>query len=138
MAEHDRKYETGYGKPPKVNQFQPGRSGNPKGRPKGSQNFKTDLTEELYELVRITENGRTKLATKQRALIKTMYQKALKGDLQAAKILFMSIEKFCSKEEEHNPAESKPLSKADEELLDRMVKNIAATLPIDDDGEDDQ
>jgi hypothetical protein len=31
-------YEVGYGRPPKGSQFTPGRSGNPKGRPKGARN----------------------------------------------------------------------------------------------------
>ena len=30
-------YEVGYGKPPQATRFQPGKSGNPKGRPKGSR-----------------------------------------------------------------------------------------------------
>ena len=33
-----KQYEVGYGKPPKSTQFKPGRSGNPKGRTKGSRN----------------------------------------------------------------------------------------------------
>ena len=33
-----RQYEVGYGKPPQATRFQPGKSGNPKGRPKGSRN----------------------------------------------------------------------------------------------------
>ena len=31
-------HEVGYGKPPKAHRFKPGRSGNPRGRPKGSRN----------------------------------------------------------------------------------------------------
>ncbi len=42
-------YEVGYGKPPRHTRFQPGRSGNPRGRPKDTKNLKTDLIEELAE-----------------------------------------------------------------------------------------
>ena len=31
-------YDVGYGKPPKATRFQPGTSGNPRGRPRGSRN----------------------------------------------------------------------------------------------------
>jgi hypothetical protein len=34
-------YDVGYGKPPKHTQFKPGHSGNPRGRRRGQQNFKT-------------------------------------------------------------------------------------------------
>ena len=35
--EEEPAYEVGYAKPPKATRFQPGKSGNPKGRPKGSR-----------------------------------------------------------------------------------------------------
>jgi hypothetical protein len=56
--------DVGYGKPPRETRFRKGRSGNPRGRPRGSRNFASLLEEALAEPVVITENGRRKRATK--------------------------------------------------------------------------
>jgi hypothetical protein len=42
-------YEVGYGRPPIHTRFKPGQSGNPAGRPKGAQNFATEIAAELKE-----------------------------------------------------------------------------------------
>jgi Family of unknown function (DUF5681) len=76
-------YKVGYGKPPKARQFKPGKSGNPKGRPKGSLNLATDLTAELGEHITVREDGRPRKVSKQRALIKSLMAKALQGDARA-------------------------------------------------------
>src|SRR6516225_5270170 len=76
-------YKVGYGKPPKTRQFKKGKSGNPRGRPKGSLNLATDLTAELGEHVTVREDGRPRRVTKQRALIKSLMAKALQGDVRA-------------------------------------------------------
>jgi len=76
-------YKVGYGRPPKATQFKPGRSGNPRGRPKGSRNLATDLSAELGELITVREDGRSRRISKQRALIKSLMARALQGDVRA-------------------------------------------------------
>jgi hypothetical protein len=43
----DLPYSVGYGRPPKHTRFKPGRSGNPKGRPRGSRNLSTEMQKVL-------------------------------------------------------------------------------------------
>jgi hypothetical protein len=80
-------YEVGYGKPPTHSRFQPGRSGNPKGRPRGTKNLKTDLIEELGEKILVREGEQARQVSKQRAVVKTLMARALKGDTRAASLL---------------------------------------------------
>ncbi len=82
MSKDHRDYEVGYGKPPVATRFQPGNAGR-KGRVKGSKNLKTDLTEELQEKITLTEGNRKVRISKQRALIKALVVKGIKGDARA-------------------------------------------------------
>ncbi len=116
-GEERRDYEVGYKKPPRETQFQKGQSGNPNGRPKGSNNFKTDLAAELNERVRITEGGETKLLTKQQALIKRTMEKAFKGDMRAIEALVKW--RGLDLEEDASEVEVAPLSLNDQAILDR-------------------
>ena len=76
-------YAVGYGKPPAHSRFQPGQSGNPKGRPKGSLNLATAVNRALKEKVTVIENGRRKTVTKLDAAIKGLVNRAVKGDAKA-------------------------------------------------------
>ena len=76
-------YKIGYGKPPKSGQFKCGKSGNPKGRPRGSLKLATDLAAELNEQITVREDGRARRVSKQRSLIKSLMAKALQGDVRA-------------------------------------------------------
>ncbi len=94
-----KEYEVGFKKPPKHSQFQPGQSGNPKGRPKGTKIFRTDLEEELQTKIVIKEGGKPLYVSKQRALLMSMLAKAIKGDVRAANTLTNLILKVLPEED---------------------------------------
>lgn len=75
-----KNYTVGYGKPPSKTQFKPGKSGNKKGRPKGSKNLSAVMEKELNDRVPITENGREKRLSKLEVAVKQLVNKAAGGD----------------------------------------------------------
>lgn len=82
-AGDDAAYEVGFGKPPKKNQFKPGQSGNPRGRPKGTLNLATTVRKALREKVVVTENGRRRQISKLDAAVTQLVNRAVKGDPRA-------------------------------------------------------
>lgn len=85
----------GYKRPPKSGQFKPGKSGNPRGRRKGSTNFKTDLAAEMREHITLRDkNGRARKVTKQRALIKLLFSSALQNEKSAITTLLTCLRYF--------------------------------------------
>lgn len=108
-------YDVGYCKPPKTRRFQPGQSGNPKGRLKDSKNFKTDFLEELETKIEVTEGSKKITISKQRALIKRLINGSLNGDPKATAIAISMILNFNNDEEAKNA--SKPLTSSELELL---------------------
>jgi hypothetical protein len=75
--------QTGYSRPPCAGQFKKGRSGNPKGRPKGSGNFKADLLEVMGQTVFITENGQRRSVSGRKAVAIRLLHDAVRGDAKA-------------------------------------------------------
>ncbi len=115
----NKDYEVGFCKPPVSGQFKPGQSGNPKGRPKGTKNLATDLDEESSSPVSILEGNKQKLISKQRALVKALYTKALKGDIRAMNTLIRMIERTAPIESVDNA--EKPLSPNDAALMKEFL-----------------
>jgi hypothetical protein len=94
MTSSDNKDEfVGYGRPPRHSRFNPGVSGNPTGRPKGSRNWLVDLINELQADIEISENGRNVRISKQRAVLRTLIDTAAKGDTRAA----TSVLQLCAR-----------------------------------------
>ena len=77
-------YEVGDRRPPKHSQFKRGESGNPKGRPKGSVNLRTRVTQQLRQMVTVTRNGRPVKMRKADLIALQIVDTAAKGDLKAA------------------------------------------------------
>ena len=102
MPKHPPKgdYEVGYGKPPKGSQFKPGKSGNPKGRPKAPPKFEDLLAKEANKTVTAIIDGKKKTLKQAEVVIKALMQKAMKGDIVAAKVVLLGLQTYPHQAEE--------------------------------------
>lgn len=115
-------YDVGYRKPPKHTRFRKGRSGNPSGRPKEARNLKTELEEELQELISVKEGGVPLIITKQRAMLKRLTAGAVQGDTKAATLLINMINRLLHEDEPEELSED--ISAEDQAILERFEKQI--------------
>ncbi len=116
----------GYGNPPASTRFRKGQSGNPTGRRNGAKNLKTDLTEELQESVMVREGERSTKISKQRAIVKTLVNKTLKGDTAAARTLLGTMNKLFDQRDDMDGDANAPLSIDDVEVLHAFEKRLLA------------
>ena len=117
--------KVGYGKPPKANQFKKGKSGNPKGRPKGSLNLATDLTFELREQITVREDGRARRVSKQQALLKSLVAKALQGDVRATAAVLALYARIINEEPED---QNQGVDAQELEILRRFAPRLLKTI----------
>jgi hypothetical protein len=80
-------YKVGKGRPPAATRWKPGQSGNPRGRPRGSKNLETILSEALNEKIRVQEKGRSRSMTAREVIGKRIVHAAMKGDLKSINLL---------------------------------------------------
>ena len=93
MSDDDQSAKPG-SSPPAQHRFKPGQSGNPKGRPKGSRNLKTDLLALLRGNVEITVNGKRRRMTRQEAMLLSLFQRAVSKETGAARTLLDLVVKL--------------------------------------------
>ena len=115
-------YDVGYGKPPKDTQFKAGRSGNPKGRPKGSRNAISVLNKALEEKVVVQENGRRHTRSKVQVMCTQLANKAAGGDLSALRLVFALAGQLDPSVEAVNPDKL-----ADQEVIRQLVERLKKT-----------
>jgi Family of unknown function (DUF5681) len=119
QPDNARDYQVGYGKPPHHTRFRKGQSGNPQGRPKGSQNLTTLLSEALNERVIVAENGGRRKITMRQAIIKQLVKRSATADLRAIKIL-LDMVRDIEGQTEPASTESRAFSEADQKVIEQL------------------
>jgi Family of unknown function (DUF5681) len=89
-----RDYEVGFGRPPKANQFKPGKSGNPRGRPKGTRPVGAVLQEVLRQRIPVTENGRTRRLPALEVMIRRLANEAMRSEPSAIKLILSLVDRY--------------------------------------------
>ena len=126
-------YEVGYGKPPKAHQFQPGRSGNAKGRRKRVPSVSEQLQAIMFQKVTVSEAGQRKRMTRQEVMLRSIVNSALKGDLKSANFLLSLL--TGHRDNASTPTDQIKLTEESSALLQEYMRQLQAgeeSTPISD------
>lgn len=94
------KPRVGYKVPPEAHRFQKGKSGNPRGRPKGAKDKRLIAEKVLCEKHEVVEGDRTVRLTTLELVLLALLQKAYEGNTRAIKI----VDKLSAKFDPQPPA----------------------------------
>ena len=101
-----------------MTQFQTGKSGNPRGRPKGARNLKS----QFLEAVNAPETGEPESGSKLQAAIKAQIAKAVQGDIRAIRDVMERVEKW---EVERSGERAPNFTEADREVIAEIHRRLA-------------
>jgi hypothetical protein len=108
--------KAGYKNPPTHSRFKPGRSGNPKGRPKGSRNIVNELQDFLSEKITVQQGKKTKRMSRMGAAVAKTFENAVKGNPRAVDTLLRLVSRFASPKEMPETSQYDLSLLSDEEL----------------------
>ena len=125
--------KTGYRSPPSEHQFQPGRSGNPRGRPKGAKGLRAELLSAVNERVPVTIGGKRKKVTRLNFLIRNLVQKGMEEntDIRVKLQLLQALGQFLGVEGQSD-TQAKALSESDQHILDMLLNRRPGTADDED------
>ena len=113
----------GYKRPPRHTRFQPGQSGNPRGRQKGLRNLASDVKRTLETPVKLTDRGKERRVSTQEAALLRLREKALNGDARALDRFLQLAQIFNNLIAIEGPGE-KPLAADDQAILNAYAADI--------------
>ncbi|WP_052261272.1 DUF5681 domain-containing protein [Ruegeria sp. ANG-S4] len=137
MSEDTKEYEVGYRKPPKEHRFEKGRSGNPKGRPKGAKGVNASLKRELGAKITVREGNREMRISKAEAIAKRLTAGALKGDTKLLTALLKIDADLFGGSDDGSEQASAALEGPDKVDYD-ILRDFFSSQPDDDDGPEDE
>ena len=90
----ETEYDVGYRKPPTSRRFEPGRSGNPKGRPKRQPPSTEDLHAILNEEISVRQGNRVRKMPSYEVSVRALARKAVRENNLTSALSFL---KLCEK-----------------------------------------
>jgi Family of unknown function (DUF5681) len=127
--ENCRPYDIGYGRPPLSTRFGPGKSGNPKGRPRGRKSVDAIMKEIMRQKIAVTENGMTRRIPVLEAMLRRRVHDALRGDTKAMNFLLSLNEQYCNQEEPWPKMDESMSVKEKAAVYAEMIKRTVIPLP---------
>ena len=128
-------YAVGYGRPPKETQFQPGKSGNPNGRRRGSRSVGAVLNDVFRQMIQVTENGKTRRVAALEAMACRLRNDALRGDAKAIKLSIELLRRHSETNE--STVQLDELLAEDQEILSQYLPELEPAKKGDGDDPDD-
>lgn len=111
-------YLVGYGRTPVHSRFKPGKSGNPKGRPKGRVNVVARLRKFYTDTITIPEGGKKHRLMRIEALAWNDWRRGMKGNQRAAQAAFATAKAVgVFDEPETNECAHEPFTQEEIETL---------------------
>jgi hypothetical protein len=115
--------DVGYGRPPRAHQFKLGKSGNPKGRPKGAKSAETILRELMQQKINLNERGRTRRITLLEGILRRIAEDCLKGNIKSAAFVLNRLQTMTS-----NELDEPSLSEDEHTVLETYLKKLQTNL----------
>jgi hypothetical protein len=127
----------GYANPPTSGQFKKGKSGNPKGRPRGSKSLSAMIDDTLFAKVNIRTGGVSRQVTQLEAILLQQMKAALEGNAKARD----GVLKLATSSQRLNPSstENAPTFDPDEDnaILAELTGWRLDKIPSDQGGDGD-
>jgi hypothetical protein len=131
MTTDDNDDRVGFKSPPRHHRFKPGQSGNPRGRPKGTRNLRTDLHDMLSGTIQVSVNGEPQELSRQQLMLLGLYERAAGKDLAATRMLLDLVLKLFTDNSSDSASEpGEPLSASDQEIVNDYLRRNGFTQSI--------